>query len=72
VSTQSTEQPTVSLLGPEIGGVPLAVIGFACAGLGMVLAIVGIVCHVVAALKKRRFNQQVSSPWHLAAPPPVI
>ena len=50
-----TPQPDVpSPFGPDVGGVPLGVIGFALAGIGSVLIVAGIVLHVSAAARLRR------------------
>lgn len=58
----STTQPDVpSPFGPDVGGVPLGVIGFALAGIGSVMIIAGIVLHVSAAARLRRLQQ--STPW---------
>jgi len=43
-------------LGPEVGGVPIIAIGYGVAFLGIVLATVGLVLHIVAAARKRSFE----------------
>jgi len=45
-----------SLFGGDIGGIPVGLVGFAVAGLGSLLLMVGIVLHVVAASKRRRLE----------------
>ncbi|MDQ4134071.1 MAG: FHA domain-containing protein [Actinomycetota bacterium] len=58
--------------GPKVGGVPVGVIGFGVAFLGMMLIVVGIVLHIVAAARRRQFetkNPPPAPPW-AAGPPP--
>ena len=42
--------------GPEVGGVPIVAIGWGLAFIGTVLAVVGLVRHVVVAARKRSFE----------------
>lgn len=57
-----------SLFGPDIGGVPIGFIGFALAGIGSLLIVVGIVLHVVAAARRRRLDTQSPPPWQVVPP----
>lgn len=57
-----------SLFGPDIGGVPIGFIGFALAGIGSLLLVVGIVLHVVAAARRRRLDTQSPPPWQVVPP----
>ena len=51
------------LFGEEVAGMPVGLIGFAVAGFGSLLLIVGIVLHVVAASRRRRLEMQAASAW---------
>ena len=49
------DQPAASeLLGEQVGGVPVGLIGWAIAGVGTVLMVIGIVLHIVATSRQRR------------------
>jgi hypothetical protein len=54
------------LLGPEVAGIPIGVIGLAAALIGMVLLIVGVVLHISASAKRRRADRDMPMPY----PPP--
>jgi hypothetical protein len=67
------------VFGPEVGGVPLALIAFAVATLGEVLLVVGIVLHIIAAARRRRreseFAAVIQPPpphTHQNSPPPYM
>jgi hypothetical protein len=65
---QDTFQP--HLFGPEVGGIPVGLIGFAVAAVGSVLLVVGVVLHVVAASRRRQLQTAPPpSPWQFAPPP---
>lgn len=68
VNDADPTEPPEDFFGPEVGGVPTGFIGWAAAGLGTLLMIVGIVLHVVATSRQRRaVNQPIVMPgW--AAP----
>ncbi|WP_433065223.1 FHA domain-containing protein [Dactylosporangium sp. CS-033363] len=55
IDTPQSEVP--SPFGPDAGGVPLGIIGFAIAGVGGFLLIVGIIFHVSAAARRRKMDQ---------------
>jgi hypothetical protein len=42
------------LAGPTLGGIPVGLLGWALAAVGMVLVVIGIVLHVVATARRRR------------------
>jgi FHA domain-containing protein len=42
--------------GPTVGGVPLGLLGWAAAALGVLLIVIGIVLHVVATARRRRVD----------------
>jgi hypothetical protein len=46
----------VDFLGPTVGGVPIGLLGWAVAAVGVVLVIIGIVLHVVATARRRKVN----------------
>ena len=58
------------LFGEEVAGMPIGLIGFAVAGVGGLLLIVGIVLHVIAASRRRRLETQAPSPWQVLPPTP--
>ncbi len=62
--------PTTSPFGREIGGVPFGLVGWALAALGMILLVVGIVLHIVAASRRRRAYRDfpVPPPWRDPGP----
>jgi pSer/pThr/pTyr-binding forkhead associated (FHA) protein len=59
-----------SLFGPQVAGIPIGLIGFALAGIGSLLLVVGIVLHVVAASRRRRLETQFPAPWQVVPPVP--
>ena len=59
-----------NLFGPQVGGIPVGFIGFALAGIGSLLIVVGIVLHVVAAARRRRLDTQSPPPWQVVPPSP--
>lgn len=63
-SAVQTGGGVTSPFGPEIGGVPSGLFGWALAALGMLLLVVGIVLHIVATSRRRRVDRE------LPAPPP--
>lgn len=66
VGTSSTDVPDVpDLTGPELVGLPMFVWGFAIAGIGGVLMVVGLVLHVTATARARRVDRElpVPPPW---------
>ena len=66
------EQPSATeLLGEQVGGVPVGLIGWAVAAVGMLMMIVGIVLHVIATSRQRRVVSQPVLPpqWWDANPP---
>jgi hypothetical protein len=54
IDTPQSDMPTP--FGPDVGGVPLGIIGFAIAAIGSFVLIAGIVMHVSAAARLRRQN----------------
>ena len=60
--------PTISLLGREVGGVPIGLIGWALGAVGMVLLIIGIVLHVVATSRRRQAYREFPVPAPGAVP----
>jgi hypothetical protein len=65
IQNGSEPPQTTSPFGREIGGVPFGLAGWALAALGMILLVVGIVMHIVAALRRRRVYSDfpVLPPW---------
>jgi hypothetical protein len=64
-SAVETSDGVTSPFGPDIGGVPLGLLGWALAVLGMLLLVVGIVLHIVATSRRRRVDRElpVPPPW---------
>jgi hypothetical protein len=64
---QNGSQPSqmTSPFGREIGGIPFGLAGWALAALGLILLVVGIVLHIVAASRRRRAYSDfpVPPPW---------
>jgi hypothetical protein len=54
--------PPVDPFGPEVGGVPSGLVGFAVAALGAVLLTIGIVLHVIAAARRKRVDRELPLP----------
>jgi hypothetical protein len=65
IQNGSEPPQTTSPFGREIGGVPFGLAGWALAALGMILLVVGIVLHIVAASRRRRAYSDfpVLPPW---------
>lgn len=59
-TTIDTPPSEVSLFGPDVGGMPLGIIGFAIAGIGMFMLIAGIVFHVSAAARRRQLERSTA------------
>lgn len=57
------------LFGPDAGGIPIGLIGFAIAFIGTLVLVVGIVLHVVAAARRRRLEESSAAPWNFSPPP---
>jgi FHA domain len=51
-----------SPFGPDIGGVPSGLFGWALAALGLLLLVVGIVLHIVATSRSRRVDRELPAP----------
>ncbi|MGV4982811.1 FHA domain-containing protein [Streptomyces sp. NRAIS4] len=66
-SPEAPPQTLPKIFGPDINGVPIGAIGFAAAGIGLVLMIVGILLHAVATARRRR----VAAERPLPPPPPT-
>lgn len=64
-SAVQTGGGVTSPFGPDIGGVPSALLGWALGALGMLLLVVGIVLHIVATSRRRRVDRElpVPPPW---------
>lgn len=62
----SDPSPPEDMFGPDVGGVPLALLGWALAALGMLLLTVGFILHIVAASRRKRVDRELPMP----APPP--
>ena len=60
----NSEQPPSpeDLFGEEVGGVPVGLIGFATAGIGSVMVVIGIILHIVATSRQRRTLSQPPLP----------
>jgi hypothetical protein len=56
---EEAQQQTENPFGPEVGGVPIGIIGWAVAALGGMILVVGIVLHVVATARRRRVERDV-------------
>jgi hypothetical protein len=54
-----TQPQDIQLLGPEVGGIPIGVLGLALALLGSILLTIGIILHVVAAARRRSVNRDM-------------
>jgi FHA domain len=59
-----------SPFGPDIGGVPSGLLGWALAALGVLLLVVGIVLHIVATSRRKRADRELSiiRPWPGSGP----
>ncbi len=64
-SAVQTSGGVTSPFGPDIGGVPSGLLGWALGALGMLLLVVGIVLHIVATSRRRRVDREhpVPPPW---------
>jgi hypothetical protein len=51
-----------SPFGPSVGGVPVGLLGWAAAALGMVMIVIGIVLHIVATARRRRVEASYPLP----------
>jgi len=69
VADGSTDEPGPALFGSKVAGVPIGLLGFAAAAVGTICIVVGAVMHVVAAAKRRRFEQQLPTAWTQVSPP---
>jgi hypothetical protein len=74
-STSENPDPSFSpnlphLFGPEVNGIPVGLIGFALAGVGSVLMLLGIVLHISAAARRRRRESEFAAALQL--PPPYL
>jgi hypothetical protein len=71
IQNGSEPPQTTSPFGREIGGVPFGLAGWALAALGLILLVVGIVLHIIAASRRRRAYSDfpVLRPWADPAPP---
>jgi hypothetical protein len=56
-----TQAPS-DFFGPELLGVPAGLLGFAVAGLGQVILVVGVVLHIVAASRRRQLQTSFAPP----------
>jgi hypothetical protein len=61
-SAAETSGGLTSPFGPDIGGVPLGLLGWALAVLGILLLVVGIVLHIVATSRRRRVDRELPVP----------
>lgn len=52
----------IDFLGPTVGGIPVGLLGWAVAGIGSVLVIIGIVLHVVATARRRKVDDAFFRP----------
>jgi len=61
----SDPQPPNDIFGPDILGIPAGLLGWVLAAVGALLAMVGIVLHVVATSRRKRVDQQYPElpPW---------
>jgi hypothetical protein len=57
-----------NFFGPNVGGMPLAVIAIAVNGLGGILMVVGLVLHIVAAARRKSFDERTRPAPPLAPP----
>lgn len=55
--------------GPNIAGIPLIVVGQGLAFIGIVLMIVGLVLHVIAAARRKSFDERTRNSWQNPPPP---
>jgi hypothetical protein len=64
VNTQSVTPPH-DLSPFSINGVPVGLFGWAAAGIGTIMLVVGVVLHVVATSRRRRVEQElpIAPPW---------
>lgn len=64
-----TEPQLPEFFGRDVAGVPLGLIGFGVAAIGVLLMVVGLVLHVVAASRRKRL-ESTSAPWQTFPSPP--
>jgi hypothetical protein len=62
-------QPPDDIFGRDIGGIPAGLLGWALAAVGSLLALIGIVLHVVATSRRKRVDRElpVPPPWRAPA-----
>jgi FHA domain len=70
INDQTGQFTSPSLFGPNVAGVPVGLIGFAVAGIGAILVVVGLVLHIVAASRRKRLETTPIPFWQTAAPTP--
>jgi pSer/pThr/pTyr-binding forkhead associated (FHA) protein len=70
IQGNSPQPPTVTPFGRDIGGIPYGLLGWAIAALGMLLLVVGVVLHIVAASRRKRVEREfpLPVPWPYAGP----
>jgi pSer/pThr/pTyr-binding forkhead associated (FHA) protein len=70
IQNGASAPPPTSPFGREVGGVPIGLVGWALAAVGMLMLIVGIVLHVVATSRRKQAYREfpVLPPWPGAQP----
>ncbi len=68
LSSASATDTAPPLFGDKVAGVPIGIWGFATAGIGTVLLMVGIVLRIVAAARKRRLDDRTLRTREFAPP----
>jgi hypothetical protein len=53
-----TEPDFGNFFGPNLGGIPLSIIGLALGMLGTILMVVGLILHIVAASRRKSFDER--------------
>jgi hypothetical protein len=61
----SSEPDFHDIFGKQVLGVPLGLWGWATAGIGTLLLVVGIVLHIVASARRRRGESDIARRWHV-------
>jgi hypothetical protein len=69
-SGEFPQPPDVQIFGPDVAGVPLALVGLFVSATGMLLVVVGIILHVTAAGRGRKVDQRHPLPFPPPAPYP--
>jgi FHA domain len=64
------QPPDVQIFGPDVAGVPLALVGLFLSAAGLLLIVVGIVLHVTAAARGRKVDQRHPLPYPPQSPYP--